>query len=185
MCKQSAIFKVQYSKNTAMWHDTVPWNTHVTSQLYQTRICDIFNQICPGICHWFSICFSTCHSAPFLVLFSVTRFFQCFMYIYVRTAKSERLFQHTKAPGTELLWGGWGRSGSVAGVGGCGKLKGRSRERTFLGFPLAFSYSTSACTSSQHCPMPSITTRNTPLEKLCIYCNIFLCHLKNYCCSCF
>lgn len=66
----------------------------------------------------------------------------------------------------------------------CGKLMGRSGEKTLLVLPIFFpTLHASACTFLQHCPMPSMTTSNNSLEKLNIYCNIW--HLKNYCCSCF
>lgn len=90
------------------------------------------------------------------------------------TQKSERLFQHTEALGTELLWGGWGRGGNVAGTRWLWQAQGQEQGEKFLGFAPRFSllyfslHFLAALSHAQH------YHQQHPLEKLCIYCNIFV-----------
>lgn len=173
--------------------DGVPWNINVASQVYQTGIFSIIIILANVTSSPSAFPHGTLlHCSPSSLqnmLFPENRNINN-INICTNTEIRE-VVQCPEALRTELLKELW-----LEGVG-CGNLKGRSKERTWLGFSLSFSYHSSSWNSLQQCPMPSIDTSDTPWGKVCIYCSTFVVRViyfitlnlqifpsKNSCCSC-
>lgn len=79
------------------------------------------------------------------------------IYVYVCTHRCQRGYSNILRHWELSCCGVAGAEQEMWLEGGvCGNFKGRSRERTFLGLILAFSYCTSACTSLHTVPCPAL-----------------------------
>lgn len=111
-------------------------------------------------------------------------FFQCFTHIYICTQRERGYSDILRHWGPELLWGGGSRAGNVAGRRWLWQAQGQEQggfvHYFFLPyFSLLF---LAALSHAQHFyQQHPIGEALHLLHRL----RITVCHLKNYCCSCF